>query len=80
MPDTYAYPVTPETARRMARVALMVAMLRNGQSPLLSYVTELVEYSMTGIEPNVQQQKDNVNPDYVGDNPEPTPNDSDIPF
>ena len=52
MPDTYAYPVTPETARRMARVALMAAILRNGQSPLLSYVTGLVEYSMTGIEPS----------------------------
>ena len=79
MPDTYAYPVTPETARRMARVALMVAMLRNGESPLYSYVTELVEYSMTGIEPNVQQQEDNANPDYVGDNP-PPPQDDDIPF
>ena len=78
MPDTYAYPVTPETARRMARVALMVAMLRNGQSPLLSYVTELVEYSMTGIEPNTQPQYQ-ANPDHVGDNPLP-PVDDDIPF
>ena len=58
MPDTYAYPVTPETARRMARVALMVAMLRNGESPLYSYVTELVEYSMTGIEPSIIPEPD----------------------
>ena len=79
MPDTYAYPVTPETARRMARTAFITAMLQNGQSPLLSYVTELVEYSYTGIEPNVQQQEGNVNPDYVGDKPPPTVDD-DIPF
>ena len=51
MPDTYAYPVTPETARRMARTAFIVAMLQNKQKPLYSYVTELVEYSYTGIEP-----------------------------
>lgn len=82
MPDTYAYPVTPETARRMARVALMVAMLRNGQSPLYSYVTELVEFSMTGIEPNSVPEPDpsiQNNPNYVGDNP-PPPIDDDIPF
>lgn len=52
MPDTYAYPVTPETARRMARTAFITAMLGNGQSPLYSYVTELVEYSYTGREPS----------------------------
>ncbi len=51
MPDTYAYPVTPETARRMARTAFITAMLGNGQTPLYSYVTELVEYSYTGREP-----------------------------
>ncbi len=87
MPDTYAYPVTPETARRMARVALMVAMLRNGQSPLLSYVTELVEYSMTGIEPSnvpepdpsIQEPQYQPNPEHVGDNP-PPPIDDNIPF
>ncbi len=66
MPDTYAYPVTPETARRMARVALMVATLRDGKAPLLSYITELVEYSMTGKEPNAAQD----NPNYVSDGPE----------
>ena len=52
MPDTYAYPVTPETARRMARTAFITAILGNGQSPLYSYITELVEYSYTGIEPS----------------------------
>jgi hypothetical protein len=52
MPDTYAYPVTPETARRMSRTAFMVAMLQNKQTPLYSYVTELVEFSYTGIEPS----------------------------
>ena len=51
-PDTYAYPVTPETARRMARTAFIAAMLQNKQTPLYSYVTELVEYSYTGIEPS----------------------------
>ena len=50
MPDTYAYPVTPETANRMARAVVIVAMLRNGDKPLLSYVTELVDYIRTGIE------------------------------
>jgi hypothetical protein len=82
MPDTYAYPVTPETARRMARVALMVATLRNGQVPLLSYITELVEYSMTGIEPSkVPDPHPSIqnNPDYVGDDP-PPPIDGEIPF
>ena len=53
MPDTYAYPVTPETARRMARTAFIAAMLQNGQNPLYSYITELVEYSFTGKEPMV---------------------------
>jgi type IV secretory pathway VirB10-like protein len=76
MPDTYAYPVTPETARRMARTAFMAAMLQNGQSPLLSYVTELVEYSYTGIEPSKGGQP---NPDYVGDNP-PEVDEDGIPF
>lgn len=52
MPDTYAYPVTPETARRMARTAFITAILQNNQDPLLSYVTGLVEYSYTGIEPS----------------------------
>ena len=61
LPDTYAYPVTPETARRMSRTAFMVAMLQNGQTPLYSYVTEMVEYSYTGIEPMVE-----------ADNPEQT--------
>ena len=50
MPDTYAYPVTPETSNRMARVVFIEAMLRNGQKPLLSYVTELVDYARTGID------------------------------
>ena len=68
MPDTYAYPVTPETARRMARTAFMTAMLGNGQKPLYSYVTELVEYSYTGIEPRPAQAQ--TNPDYVGDGQE----------
>lgn len=53
MPDTYAYPVTPETARRMARTAFIAAILQNGQTPLYSYITELVEYSYTGKEPMV---------------------------
>ncbi len=75
MPDTYAYPVTPETARRMARTAFITAMLGNGQRPLYSFITELVEYSYTGIEPPTQGQ---TNPGYVGDDP-PPPKD-DIPF
>ena len=53
MPDTYAYPVTPDTARRMARTAFIAAILQNGQTPLYSYITELVEYSYTGKEPMV---------------------------
>lgn len=68
MPDTYAYPVTPTTARRMARTVFIGAMLRNGQKPLLSYVTELVEYSMTGIDASkvpdmdesIQQREDDI--------------------
>ena len=58
MPDTYAYPVTPETARRMARTAFITAILQNGQQPLYSHVTELVEYSYTGIEPNAYPDPD----------------------
>jgi len=77
MPDTYAYPVTPETAKRMARTAFIVAILQNGQTPLYSYITELAEYSYTGKEPNKQQ--DNANPDWVGENP-PPPEDDDIPY
>ncbi len=50
MPDTYAYPVTPETADRMARAVVIEAMLRSGRKPLLSYVTELVDYIRTGID------------------------------
>ncbi len=53
MPDTYAYPVTPETARRMARTAFITATLSNGQMPVYSFITELVEYSYTGKEPMV---------------------------
>jgi hypothetical protein len=49
MPDTYAYPVTPTTARRMARCVFIEAMLRNGQKPLYSYIEELVEFTMTGV-------------------------------
>ena len=82
MPDTYAYPVTPETARRMARTAFMAAMLQNGQSPLYSYVTELVEYSYTGIEPSiVNPQEDNANSgvEVCGDCGQPRPCDC-IPF
>ncbi len=69
LPDTYAYPVTPETARRMARTAFLTAMLRNGQTPLYSYVTELVEYSYTGKEPMVpadEPQQDVVNCSMCG--------------
>lgn len=53
MPDTYAYPVTPETAKRMARTAFITAILQNGKTPLYSYITELAEYSYTGKEPIV---------------------------
>ncbi len=77
MPDTYAYPVTPETARRMARTAFITAILGNGQKPLYSFVTELVEYSYTGIEPRPAQEQ--TNPEYVGDDP-PPPKDDSIPF
>ena len=52
MPDTYAYPVTPETADRMARAVCIEAILRNGQQPVYSYVTELVDYIRTGKEPD----------------------------
>ena len=57
LPDTYAYPVTPETARRMARTAFIVAILSNGQQPLYSHITELVEYSYTGKEPMVAAEE-----------------------
>ncbi|KKN07547.1 hypothetical protein LCGC14_1065680 [marine sediment metagenome] len=50
MPDTYAYPVTPETSRRMARAVVITAMLRSGQKPLLSYAEELVEFIVSGID------------------------------
>ena len=56
MPDTYAYPVTPTTARRMARCVFIEAMLRNGQKPLLSYVTKLVEFAMTGVIPEIPKE------------------------
>ncbi len=79
MPDTYAYPVTPETARRMARTAFITASLGNGQTPLYSYITELVEYSYTGIEPHNPPAQGQANPDYVGDDP-PPPEDDSIPF
>ncbi|KKM20651.1 hypothetical protein LCGC14_1643380 [marine sediment metagenome] len=73
MPDTYAYPVTPETSRRMARAVVITAMLRSGRKPLLSYAEELVEFIVSGIDPSTQS-----NPDYIGDDP-PPPRD-DIPF
>lgn len=63
MPDTYAYPVTPETARRMARTAFIAAILQNGQKPLYSYITELVEYSYTGKEPMVEDSDAQSHPD-----------------
>ena len=53
MPDTYAYPVTPETADRMARAVCIEAILKNGEKPIYSYVTELVDYIRTGKEPMV---------------------------
>ena len=53
MPDSYAYPVTPETAKRMARTAFITATLQNGKMPVYSFITELVEYSYTGKEPMV---------------------------
>ena len=56
MPDTYAYPVTPETGRRMARCVFIEALLRNGQKPLYSYVEELVEFTMTGVIPKAKQE------------------------
>ena len=52
MPDTYAYPSTPEVARRVVRTDLIVAMLRNGQKPLLNYVEELTDFAMTGKVPD----------------------------
>lgn len=52
MPDTYAYPVTPETADRMARAVCIEALLKDGQKPVYSYVTELVDYIRTGIDIN----------------------------
>lgn len=57
MPDTYAYPVTPETADRMARAVCIEAMLQNGQKPVYAYVTELVEYIRTGKEPYVAAEE-----------------------
>jgi len=53
MPDTYAYPVTPDTADRMSRAVCIEAMLKNGQKPIYSYITELVDYIRTGKEPMV---------------------------
>jgi len=80
MPDTYAYPVTPDTARRMARTAFIAAILQNGQTPLYSYITELVEYSYTGKEPMPDPDPSiQNNPEYVGDNPPPI-GDDDVPF
>ena len=64
LPDTYAYPVTPETARRMARTAFITAILSNGQQPLYSHITELVEYSYTGKEPMVNADE----PEQTGEN------------
>ncbi len=61
LPDTYAYPVTPETAKRMARTAFITATLQNGKMPVYSFITELAEYSYTGKEPMVK-----------ADNPEQT--------
>lgn len=61
LPDTYAYPVTPETARRMARTAFITAILQNGQKPLYTYVTELVEYSYTGKEPMANADEPQAN-------------------
>jgi hypothetical protein len=56
MPDTYAYPVTPETAYRMARVVFIEAMLRNGQKPLLTYIEELADFAVTGKIPDPDLQ------------------------
>ena len=57
MPDTYAYPVTPETADRMARAVCVEAILRNNQKPVYSYVTELVDFIRTGKEPYVPAEE-----------------------
>ncbi len=73
MPDTYAYPVTPETSRRMARAVVIEAMLKSGRKPLLSYAEELVEFIVSGV------VDASTNPNYVGDDP-PPPTDDDIPF
>jgi len=76
MPDTYAYPVTPETADRMARAVCIEAMLRSGQKPLYSYVTELVDFIRTGKEPYYAPDPD---PSITGYS-DPPPTDEDIPF
>ena len=57
MPDTYAYPVTPETADRMARAVCVEAMLRNGQKPVYSFVIELVDFIRTGKEPYIPAEE-----------------------
>lgn len=73
MPDTYAYPVTPETSRRMARAVVIEAMLKSGRKPLLSYAEELAKFIESGV------IDASTNPNYVGDDP-PPPTDSEIPF
>ena len=79
LPDTYAYPVTPETQGRMARSVVIEAMLRSGRKPLLSYAAELADFITTGIDPAKAKAQYQTNPNYVGDDP-PPPQDSEIPF
>ena len=70
LPDTYAYPVTPETQGRMARSVVIEAMLKSGRKPLLSYAKELADFITTGIDPANPKPQGQTNPDYVGDGKE----------
>lgn len=85
MPDTYAYPVTPETQERMAAsVACQCAAQIFGSAPdnmpadeaanLLMQIAEPIKNWILG-----KQAQYRANPGYVGEDP-PSPTDDDIPF
>lgn len=85
MPDTYAYPVTPDTQERMAAsVACQCAARLFGSVPdnmpadeaasLLIQIAEPIKKWILNSNPQT-----NANPNYIGDNPPPT-GDDDIPF
>lgn len=85
MPDTYAYPVTPETQERMAAsVACQCAARLFGTAPdnmptneaaiLLIQIAEPIKNWILNSKPQYKS-----NPDWVGENP-PPPKDDEIPY